>query len=319
MESQSPGSERVGPDIVQHHVPLCLKSPGLGPTLRRLGPCHLPGRVLLPDKDAAFSHTEMSLATRAVYPSQQGPLQKIVDGLLASAKTEATEGDLIALIVPDTNRLSGGGVSALAYQQLKGDDLDTVVIVSPSHTGEFGRLSICQTDLYRTPLGDVPVNDLLRNELCDEDDDIFLDDTGHYHTEGADVQLPFLQCVLKTAFDVVPIVMGEESPAYCLELGGAIGEVLYAKRSIVVGSADLLSSEPGALERFRSAIETFNDSELMHILGSESVKLEGAGAVITTMIAARHRGANVARVLQIQLPDEESGSPGAIAAGFWRH
>lgn len=261
----------------------------------------------------------MSFASRAVYPSQPVPLQKLVDDFLAGADAEQVEGDLIALIVPDTNLLSGGPVSALAYNQLLGDDLDTVVIVSPSHTGSFGRLSICKTDSYRTPLGDVPVNDMLRNELCDEDDDIFLDDTGHYHTEGADVQLPYLQRILKTSFDVVPIVMGEESPAYCQELGGAIGEVLYAKRSIVVGSADLISSEPGALDRFTAAIETFNDSELMHILGSESVELEGSGAVITAMIAARHRGANIGRVLTILEPDASTGQPGAIAAGFWRH
>src|SRR5690606_24614636 len=113
----------------------------------------------------------------------------------------------------------------------------------------------------------------------DEDDDIFLDDRGHYHTEGADVQIPFLQCVLDRDFSVVPIVMGQESPDLCRELGAAIGEVMYSKRAVVIGSADLLAAEGDALDRFVRAVEGFEVSELMHLLASETVKVEGMGAV----------------------------------------
>ena len=202
----------------------------------------------------------MSLATRAVYPTQPEALRQTLDGLLASAApaTDIPEGSLVGLIVPDSNRTSGGETAAAAYGLLKGAALDTVLIVSPSHNGAFGRLSICQTDGYHTTLGEVPINDHLRNELCDEDDDIFLDDTGHYHTEGADVQLPFLQRVLGDGFDAVPIVMGEEDPAYCRELGAAVGEVMYGKRALVVGSCDLLR---GDADGFRAAPDRHRGAE----------------------------------------------------------
>lgn len=258
----------------------------------------------------------MSLATRAVYPTQPVHLRQHIDDLLASASSEPVDGDVIGLVVPDSNRVTGGGAAAAAYKLLQGSRLDTAIVISPSHHGAFGRLSICQTDAYHTPLGDVPVNDHLRNELCDEDDDIFLDDTGHYHTEGADVQLPFLQRVLGDGFDTVPIVMGEESPAYCRELGHAVGEVMYAKRAVVVGSCDVLDAEDGALDRLRAAIEGFEESELMHLLGSEAVRVEGMGALITTLIASQQRGANRARVLTLTPP--EDGAPGALACVLWR-
>ena len=261
----------------------------------------------------------MSLAARAVYPTQPGPLRQHLDALLADADASADGGGpagvLVGLVVPDSNRVSGGAAAARAYALLRGAELDTVVVVSPSHHGPFGRLSICQTDAYHTPLGDVPVNDHLRNELCDEDDDIFLDDTGHYHTEGADVQLPFLQRVLDS-FDAVPIVMGEESPAFCRELGRAVGEVMYAKRAVVVGSCDLLSGDAEALGRLVEAVEAFDESELMHLLGSEAVKVEGMGALITTVIAARRRGATTARVLEWAPPAGDA--PGVLACAFWR-
>lgn len=258
----------------------------------------------------------MSLATRAVYPTQPIPLRQTIDDLLAEAPAAADDGDLVGLIVPDSNRTSGGAAAAAAYALLQGRSLDTVLLVSPSHQGAFGRLSICQTDTYQTPLGDVPINDHLRNELCDEDDDIFLDDTGHYHTEGADVQFPFLQRSLEDAFTAVPIVMGEESPAFCRELGLAIGEVMYAKQAVVIGSCDVLAGDADALRQLREAIEGFDESELMHLLGSEAVRVEGMGALITTAIAAAHRGANRASVLSLTPPTSEA--PGALACAFWR-
>ena len=259
----------------------------------------------------------MSLATRAVYPTQPGPLRKHLDALLDAAPAADVPADaLVGLVVPDSNRTSGGEAAAAAYGLVRGASLDTVLVVSPSHNGAFGRLSICQTDAYRTPLGDVPVNDHLRNELCDEDDDIFLDDTGHYHTEGADVQLPFLQAALADGFDAVPIVMGDESPAFCRELGAAVGEVMYGKRALVVGSCDLIEGDADGLEALREAVEAFDESELMHLLGSETVRVEGMGALITTLIAARARGASRARVLALDPPSDDA--PGAIAVAFWK-
>ncbi|WP_420456416.1 AmmeMemoRadiSam system protein B [Rubrivirga sp.] len=260
----------------------------------------------------------MSLATRAVYPSQPAPLRQHLDALLASAGADldVPADALVGLVVPDSNRASGGEAAAVAYRLLRGAELDTVLVVSPSHNGAFGRLSICQTDAYHTPLGAVPINDHLRNELCDEDDDIFLDDTGHYHTEGADVQLPFLQTALASDFDAVPIVMGEESPAFCRELGAAVGEVMYGKRAVLIGSCDLVDGEADGFERLRQAVEGFNESELMHLLGSETVRVEGMGALITTLIASRARGATQARVLALTPPDGDA--PGTLAVAFWK-
>jgi len=261
----------------------------------------------------------MSLATRAVYPSQPTSLRRHLGALLDAAPDadlDIPDGALIGLVVPDSNRVSGGGAAAAAYHLLEGAALDTVVVISPSHHGAFGRLSICQTDAYHTPLGEVPVNDHLRNELCDEDDDIFLDDTGHYHTEGADVQLPFLQQVLGRPFDTVPIVMGEESPAFCRELGAAVGEVMYGKRALVVGSCDLLDGDAAGFDRLREAIESFNESELMYLLASETVRIEGMGALITTLIAAKARGANRAHVLTLTPADGDA--PGALSVAFWK-
>jgi AmmeMemoRadiSam system protein B len=258
----------------------------------------------------------MILTDGAVYAAEPALLRQQIDDLLRNAARPDVEGTLLGLIVPDSNRLAGGPVAAEAYRLLEGETVDTVVFVEPNHEGTFDRLTICRVDAYPSPLGDVPVNDAFRNELCDEDDDIFIDDRGHYHEEGTRVQLPFLQRVLAGPFSIVPIVMGDENPALCRELGAAVGEVMYAKRAVAVASADLLALEDGALDRFTEALESFDVSELMHLLASETVKVEGMGPVLVAVIAAQHRGANRAGLLRVEPPGD--GRIGAFACALWR-
>jgi AmmeMemoRadiSam system protein B len=262
----------------------------------------------------------MTLTAGATYPHEPDALRRHIGELLRSAARPDIQGTILALVVPDSNRLSGGPAAAEAYRLLEGERIDTVILVEPNHEGTFDRLTICRADAYPSPLGGVPVNDAFRNELCDEDDDIFLDDRGHYHEEGTRVQLPFLQHVLGTAegpgFSIVPIVMGDESPALCRELGAAVGEVMYAKRAVVVASADLLGFEEGAIDPFTEALETFDVSELMHLLASEAMRVEGMGPLLVAVIAAQYRGANRARLLRVEPPTAEG--PGALACVLWR-
>lgn len=260
----------------------------------------------------------MTLTARTVFPTQPQALSETIESLLREAHPDIVSGEIVALIVPDSNLLHVAPVAASAYKMLRQrkDSFQTVTIVAPSHDGTFDRLTICRVNEYHTPLGAVQVDDRVRNELCDEDDDIFVDDSGHYHTEGVDVQLPYLQRVLEDPFGVVPIVMGRETPAFCHELGMAVGEVMYGQRMLLVASADLISMEEGALDLFTAALENFDTSSLMHLLASEKILVEGMGAVITAVIAAQHRRANRARILHLVPPVGDK--IGGMACVLWR-
>ncbi len=257
----------------------------------------------------------MSIPERPVYASQPRPLREQVAKLLQNASDEKAEGVVHAVVVPDSNLLRNADIAADVFSRLKGQRFETVILVAPSHEGEFERLTICSVDTYRTPLGDVPVNDRLRHELCDEDDDIFIDDSGHYHTEGVDVQLPFLQ-ELMDDFNIVPVVMGEESPALCRELGHAIGEVMYNRRTLVVASTDLLRADGGVMEDLKREIESGEVSRLMSLVNGDRMELEGKGALLVALIASLRRRGNYQQVLAMRPP--ENGLPGAVGAIFGR-
>ncbi len=257
----------------------------------------------------------MAILDRAVYATQPRPLEHQIEDRLKAAHPDPIVGEIYALIVPDSNLLSGGHVAAEVYKLLQGRVYETVVLIAPSHTGTFERMNICSLDTYRTPLGELCVNDRMRHELCDEDDDIYLDDSGHFHTEGIDVQLPYLQTVLG-AFDIVPVVMGEESPEFCRELGHAVGEVTYNRRALVVASADVLEASEAALAAFKEHFEAADVSRLMTLFNSERMRVEGKGPILVAMIAALHRRAGKARVLALEPSHDDE--PGYVGAVLWR-
>ena len=254
----------------------------------------------------------MAISERAVYATQPHPLRNQIVDLYKHAEPVHVDGEVMAIIVPDTNLLSGGRVAAEVYKVLEGRRYDTVVLIAPSHEGPFRRINVCSLDTYRTPLGELAVNDRLRNELCDEDDDIFLDDTGHFHTEGVDVQLPFLQVILEQGFDIVPVVMGEETPEFCRELGQAVGEIMYGRRTLVVASADVVEATEEAMARFREHFEQADVSRLMALLNSDAMRVEGKGPLLVALIAALHRRADQVRVLSLEPPT--AGRPGYVGA-----
>ncbi len=258
----------------------------------------------------------MSVSNREVYATQPLPLREQLSDLLKDTKTEPVTGEVAAIVVPDANLLEGGGVAADVYKLLEGRSYDTVVLVAPSHTGVFGRIHICSVDRYRTALGELRVNDQIRNELCDEDDDIFLDNHGHFHTEGVDVQLPFLQTILNGTFDIVPIVMGDESPDFCRELGHAVGEIMYNRRVLVVATANIIEAGESALQSFREHFEGGDVGRLMSLVNSGALRIEGRGPMLVALIAALERRVDRIRIVDLREPVDSL--PGFVGAALWR-
>ncbi|MEM8485695.1 MAG: AmmeMemoRadiSam system protein B [Bacteroidota bacterium] len=253
----------------------------------------------------------MEILDSSIYATQPLPLQKQLKTLLSESSQYPVEDEILGIIVPDSNLLSGGPVAANVFKTIAGKSYDTVVIVSSSHTGPFKRMTICNLNSYRTPLGDVPINEKVCHELCDEDDDIYLDDQGHFHNKGIDVQLPFLQTALDD-FDIVPIVMGEESPEFCKELGAAIGEIMFNRKTLVVASVDVLSSTQEELEKFQTLFESSNTRDLIPMLNRQDMALQGRGPLLVAMLAAQHRNARRFQVLELKQP--ENSNPGWIGA-----
>ncbi len=220
--------------------------------------------LLLP---TAILHSE-SVREPAVagifYPDQREVLSHLVDQLLDQATT-IRQGDLKALICPHAGYAYSGPVAASGFRLLRGLHFKNVVILGPAHFAALDQASISSADVFRTPLGDVPVSPAAR--LLAKRAPFALDPRCYVEPpdwvpaaarsgpgamragtwEHADeVEMPFLQKTLGE-FAVVPVVMGDVAPA---DAARAL-EPLLDTNTLLVVSSDLSHYHPYAEARKR--------------------------------------------------------------------
>jgi len=237
------------------------------------------------------------------YPGNPRDLNNAIDYCLAHARPEAV-GDLKAVICPHAGYQFSGPTAAYAYKLLAGRDIKTVILLAPSHYAAFRGAYVTEADVYRTPLGDVPISpktaELAKCPPFTRKMDGFVQRPGWWQESPAkapppgqdrpdtwehsgEVQVPFLQKVLKT-FDLIPVVFGDVDPA-------AVAKALADKlddKTIIVASSDLSHYHPYDEAR---ALDQQCIQRILHLetsLNPESAC--GAGPILTVIHLARQKG-----------------------------
>ena len=188
------------------------------------------------------------------YPADAATLSRTVDGLLAAAPPHNIP-RLKALVCPHAGYPYSGPTAAIAYKTLAGRDVQTVVILGPSHYAMFAGASVPDVDAYQTPLGTVPIagrapalartSPFVLEPRClvqrppwsrqsSKPAPAAGEDTPDTWEHSVEVQVPFLQKVL-TNFSILPAVLGDVDPvAAARALEGVIDD-----HTVIVASSDL--------------------------------------------------------------------------------
>ena len=141
-----------------------------------------------------------------------------------------------AFIVPHAGYIYSGPVAASAFARLaKGHDrIRRVVLLGPSHRVPFYGLAVSGATRYRTPLGDIPIDQEWQRAVQGMPQVVTLD-AAHANEHSLEVQLPFLQLLLDE-FELVPLVVGDAE-------AGQVAEVLErlwgGAETLIVISSDL--------------------------------------------------------------------------------
>ncbi len=236
------------------------------------------------------------------YPARASELRDMMKGFLEQVKPVELDGELVALVVPHAGFVFSGQVAAYSYKQLQGREFDTIILIGDSHRARFAGVSIGNYSAYRTPLGDVPVDKALVERLIKESEEIDFHPQAHKGEHSLEVQLPFLQTVLKE-FKIVPIIMGERSLETCKILGDALIKHTKGKNILFIASTDLSHFHPyhKAVEidkRAISAMERLDGRLLFQGLEDNEYELCGGAATVTTMLVAKKLGAEKAQLLK---------------------
>lgn len=243
----------------------------------------------------------------AFYPSDPKDLATTVDGFLAHAIVPGQKGQIIALVAPHAGYPFSGAVAAHSYALLKGRATHRVVVIAPSHYEAFPFASVYEGNAYVTPLGTIAVDKEFARKLARSSPEIKLSSRGHVPSkDGAEhsleVQLPFLQRTLSD-FELVPIVMGEQSYEASRALGVALAELVRGTDTLIVASSDLSHYHPYeqavALDgKTLNAIGEWDYLTLSENFQNRTWEACGGGPIVAAMIAAERLGATRAQVIK---------------------
>ncbi|MGA1999688.1 MAG: AmmeMemoRadiSam system protein B [Terriglobales bacterium] len=241
------------------------------------------------------------------YPADRSELEKTVDGLLAGAQVAPVQGHVWAIISPHAGYPYSGAVAAHAYALVKGQKFRRVVVIAPSHYESFDFASIYDGDAYATPLGQVAVDKSFAAKLAGASPLLQLSSRGHTPSgdrreHALEVQLPFLQRALGD-FQLVPIVMGEQSYEVSRALGVALAKTITGPDTLIVASSDLSHfhkyEEASALDRKPlRAVQAWDYFSLSRNLAAGVWEACGGGPIVAAMIAAERLGATEAALLK---------------------
>ncbi len=154
--------------------------------------------------------TRQSIAAGRFYPDNPVELRKLIELHLSEAR--ATAGPVPkALIAPHAGYIYSGPIAASAYARLRParDTIKRVVLLGPSHYAEFDGLAASGAEAFATPLGLVRVDVEAVGKLLALPQ-VTLLDAAHLREHSLEVQLPYLQVVLKE-FVLVPLAVGQAS------------------------------------------------------------------------------------------------------------
>jgi AmmeMemoRadiSam system protein B len=234
------------------------------------------------------------------YPADKEKLQRDISLMLETSKPKNVYNKIFGIVSPHAGYVYSGNTAASAYNLIKGKNYKTVIVISPSHSEYFPGISIYDGDAYETPLGIVELNQQMIDKLVDNTKIIFRGQQGHRKEHALEVQIPFLQSVLKD-FKIVPIVMGDQGKMFVDELAEKISKVVDDE-TLVVASSDMshfYSSEEA--DRLDSVVERrINDFDFEGLLKDlEARKCEacGGGPIGVMMKAASKKNINKAVVI----------------------
>lgn len=260
------------------------------------------------------------------YPDDAKKLAAEVDGYLAKPTVGPEEGRLLALIAPHAGYVYSGSVAGYSYSRLRGKDIRTVILIGPSHYASFRGAVIYPGGGMRTPLGIVRVNESLAASLASDRDGVKLAAEPFSREHSLEVQLPFLQRVLKD-FAVVPIVVGGMSQESYRHLADRLATLLKQdEKALIVISTDLShyhdSRTAGVMDqKVLDAVERLSAGDLEHLLMSGEGEACGGGPVLYGMAAARGAGATEAQIYRYGDSGDVSGDKKRVvgygAAGFY--
>jgi MEMO1 family protein len=263
------------------------------------------------------------------YPRDKAALSKTVETLLAGAPAQKVP-RLRALVCPHAGYEYSGPTAAAGYRLLAGQKYRTVILLAPSHYALFSGAAVSSADVFRTPLGDVPISEqakplakqppfileprcLVQRPSWSAQSSRPLppqgEDTADTWEHADEVQVPFLQKTLQD-FKLLPIVLGEVDAA---KVATGLAPLLQ-DTTLLVASSDLSHYHPYDIAKDLDArcVRAITNLDLEAVRSAEAC---GKGPILAIMNLAKIKGWQ-ARLLDHRNSGDATGDKSAGVVGY---
>jgi hypothetical protein len=240
------------------------------------------------------------------YPGDPKRLSTSVDRYIQAAELPELDGEVVAIVTPHAGHIYSGPVAGYAFATLRGMKPDLVAVISPMHYPYNEPLLTTAHQAYSTPLGTIPVDATAVQNLDD-----LLDQTLGYRLarvkrdreHSLEIELPFLQCVLDAPFQLLPVMVREQSHRATRLLGLCLAKTLAGRNALLVASTDLSHFYPLELANQLDAemlrcIESFDPDAVIQAEEEGRGFACGRGALAAVLWAAKELGANTVKILK---------------------
>ena len=252
------------------------------------------------------------------YPSDPETLLKDLEEYTGSRTGASGEefARAIGCLVPHAGYMYSGHVAGAVYRRLPARA--SYIILAPNHFGRGAPLALMTKGAWLTPLGAVPIDCPLAQALSQSCHLLAEDAQAHQDEHSLEVQLPFLQCLVKE-FSFVPVSIGLGGYAALESLGRGVAQTVNgaSKPVLIVASSDMNHYEPDDVTRVkdRKAVDqilALDPQGLYDVIRREDISMCGYGPVVAMLVAAKELGAQRAELVKYATSADVSGDRSAV-------
>ena len=217
--------------------------------------------------------------------------EKITNGLMQAWENGIEPNDHIRILfAPNTVNDSNFEEVCNLYSRIDPANYETAVVVEVHKEVLPKKLPMASNHFFETPLGKVRVNDYLRNEFCDEDDDFFIYDDAFSNDMSLFSQLMLLQGVFDDNIDALSVQIADENHYIIKELAHVLEEVLASRSALLIFCCDLAGDREEEFNKVKKMLDDKSHSKLLNYLNSGESHITGTAAFIAGIIVAHRWG-----------------------------
>ena len=179
--------------------------------------------------------TRLPAVSGQFYPKNNNELIKILGDFFSSSENKNIS-NIKAIIVPHAGYVYSGQIAMDAFKQMENyKNIERIIVIGPSHHEYMTDFALSRTDFWQTPIGNIELDKNTINKI-EEFDEFSFNDNALQEEHSIEVQIPFLQYILKNNWKLIPILTGQVNDENIKSAAKNLNEIIDGKTLVVISS-----------------------------------------------------------------------------------